>query len=74
MYLHFRGVESECMSRVQVAFGALSDSTRAALATGLDSAEVEKQIENEGDDALYALLPEVQNPACNAHTCVPAPA
>ena len=53
----------------QVAFGALSDSTRAALATGLDSTEVEKQIENEGDDALYALLPEVQTPASYLHTC-----
>lgn len=44
---------------MQVPFGALSDSTRAALAAGLESTGVEKQIENEGDAALYALLPQV---------------
>ena len=43
----------------QVPFGALSDSTRAALAAGLESTRVEKEIENEGDEAVYALLPEV---------------
>jgi hypothetical protein len=49
----------------QVPFGALSDSTRAALAAGLESTSVEKQIENEGDDAVYALLPEVHTPSCS---------
>ena len=46
--------------RAQVPFGALSDSTRAALSAGLESTGVEKEIENEGDDAVYTLLPEVQ--------------
>ena len=47
-------------------FGALSDSTRAALAAGIESTGVQKQIENEGDEKVYALLPEVQR---RTHVC-----
>ena len=48
--------------RVQVPFGALSDWTRAALTAGLESTGVEKEIENEGDEAVYTLLPQVRTP------------
>ena len=58
-------LKHERVAFVQVPFGALSDSTRAALTTGLECTNVEKQIENEGDDAVYALLPEVPAPPAN---------
>jgi hypothetical protein len=51
----------------QVPFGALSYCTRTALSAGLESTGVEKEIENEGDDAVYTLLPEVQT----LGTCIP---
>lgn len=56
--------------RVQVPFGALSDSTRAALTAGLESTGVKKEIENEGDDAVYTLLPEVCTSVVGMPECI----